>query len=584
MATVKKPTRFYGNISYNKTTDSWLLEQVEPHVMIALKHNFRYVQSTAVCPLYIKDREDLSTDLLWFMSRYPLRITVADQRLLTKRSKSHLDILDRREDLLLPTYVPRQHDGVKGVSLYASQKQAAHFWTANPRFLLGDTQGLGKTLTAIAGLLEVGKFPAAVVVESQIYLQWEQVFKKHTSLRVHVIKTTTPYDLPEADVYLFRYTQLAGWVDVFATSLFKAVVYDEIASLRHGLESAKGRGAQVLSKYAENVLGMSGTPVYNYGAEIYQIIEHFIKPGCLGTLNEFRREWCKGDNVDVLTDPKALGTYLREIHVLLRRTKKDVFGIDKRPLVEVHDVGYDSKEAASFTALATQLAMSALGANGETRQEEFKAAGEFSLRMRQMTGLVKAKQVAAYARMLIDSGEPVIIAAWHREVYEIYLRELREFNPVMFTGSESPAQKEKNKQAFISGETNCLILSLRSGIGVDGLQQRCAYMLFGELDYSPQIHSQVLTRIDRPGQLRDVTALFLVCNYGSDPIIQSILGLKQEQSDGLLNPVDDSDDGDEDFLTSLAGESRVKMIARDYLQRLGVAIPAPAAQAAVAAA
>lgn len=568
--------RVYGKLSYLKASDSWLLENLEPHVMIALKNIFRSVRKTQVCPFEIKDKQDLATDLLWFMERYPLEINQPCLRVLKKKSVSHLEIVSRREEILLPTYHATQHAGIKGIELYQSQKQAASFWDINPRYLLGDTQGLGKTLTAIAGLLQINKFPAAIVVENQIYLQWVQELERRTDLRVHAINSTSPYDLPEADVYVFRYTQLAGWVDVFSTSLFKAVVYDEIASLRRGLDSAKGRGAKVLSDNADYVLGMSGTPIYNYGAEIYHIVENFIRPGCLGSLSEFRREWCKEENVDLLKDPKALGSYLREIQVLLRRTRKDVFGVDKRPCIEVHDVGYDAQEADSFQDLMSKLAMSTLRVNGESKEQGFRASGEFSIRMRQLTGIVKARQVAAYARMLIESGEPVIIAAWHREVYEIYLRELRDLKPVMFTGSESTAEKERNKQAFINGDTNCLILSLRSGIGIDGFQHRCAYMIFGELDFSPQIHSQVLTRVDRPGQLRDVTAIFLVCQYGSDPIIQSILGVKREQSDGLLDPSGlIADLANDDFmLTEDEQISRTKMIARDYLLKRGL-LPDP---------
>ena len=45
---------------------------------------------------------------------------------------------------------------------------------------------------------------------------------------------------------------------------------------------------------------------------------------------------------------------------------------------------------------------------------------------------------------------------WHREVYGIWLEKLKEFNPVMFTGSESPIQKELNKQKFLKGESKVM--------------------------------------------------------------------------------------------------------------------------------
>ncbi|WP_155985654.1 hypothetical protein [Paenibacillus gorillae] len=45
-----------------------------------------------------------------------------------------------------------------------------------------------------------------------------------TSLRVHKIKGTRPYELPPADVYLYKYSQLLGWIDTFSDGFFKAVI------------------------------------------------------------------------------------------------------------------------------------------------------------------------------------------------------------------------------------------------------------------------------------------------------------------------------------------------------------------------
>jgi hypothetical protein len=69
-------------------------------------------------------------------------------------------------------------------------------------------------------------------------------------------------------------------------------------------------------------------------------------------------------------------------------------------------------------------------------------------------------------------------------------------------------------------------MSLRSGAGLDGLQKRCSTMVFGELDWSPGVHHQCIGRLDREGQEQPVTAMFLVCDDGSDPPMMEVLGLK----------------------------------------------------------
>lgn len=561
--------RTYCNAHFDHLTGEWVLSDVEPHVSIALKHNFRGIRASATSPYRLKATPDLCSTLYWFSLRYPFNIKKSDLSLLKRQDKDHKAKMEERERVFTPARTSQPTIGIRNVTPRPSQEQAAELSSLVKRMLLADTQGLGKTLSAILAMLRANVWPAAVVVDTQILLQWKAEIENYTSLRVHIIKATEMYELPEADIYLFRYGILHGWTEIFAQGAFPFVTYDEIASLRRGTESEKGAAAKVLSDHAEYVLGLSGTPVYNYGNEIFNIIHYFIRPDCLGSEDEFTREWCNPDCKKKIKDPRALGAYLREIHVMLRRERKDVLGTDKLPLIEVHEVDYNDKEAHSFEQRMKELAMSTLGANGSI--SNFADAGQFSLQLRQLTGIVKAKQVAMYVRMIVASGEPVILTAWHREVHEIYMRELRDFNPVLFTGSETMAQKEKNKNAFINGETDLLILSLRSGIGVDGFQKRCAYLVFGELDFSPQIHSQVITRIDRPGQLRDVTILFLVCNFGSDPVMQALLGLKRSQSDGILNPFNNELQN----VNAIGNDegSRVKLLAINYLTQMGVPLP-----------
>jgi hypothetical protein len=145
--------------------------------------------------------------------------------------------------------------------------------------------------------------------------------------------------------------------------------------------------------------------------------------------------------------------------------------------------------------------------------------------------------------------------------YQIWLDDLGAYRPVMFTGSESPKQKDQAKHDFISGKTNLMFISLRSGEGLDGLQKRCSTVVFGELDWSPEVHKQVIGRLGREGQAAgEITAIFLVSNSGSDPVIQGVLGLKQSQSRGVMDP----SLGVEVVHTDI---TRLKSLAKSYLKR-----------------
>jgi hypothetical protein len=60
--------------------------------------------------------------------------------------------------------------------------------------------------------------------------------------------------------------------------------------------------------------------------------------------------------------------------------------------------------------------------------------------------------------------------------------------------------------------------------------------VFGELDWSPQVHYQVIGRLRRPGQPDQVTAHYLHTNEGSDPVLLETLGIKSDQSRGINDP------------------------------------------------
>jgi SNF2 family DNA or RNA helicase len=422
------------------------------------------------------------------------------------------------------------------------------------RLLIGDDTGLGKTLIAILSFLEKGTLPALVVTLTHLPKQWKEEIELFTNLKIHIVKTRKAYSLPEADVYIINYSKLSGWVDVFDKKFFVSAVFDEPQELRR-TGSDKYISAKKLADNAVYCLGLTATPIYNYGDEIFNIL-NVIKDGCLGNVEDFMREWTSGWKT--VKDPKALGTYLREQMLFLRRTRKEV-GRELPPVnTIVHTVEYDEKEVEKAEEIARTLALKVISGSFVERGQ---ASRELDALARHSTGLAKAKGVSEYVKILLANDEPILLAGWHRDVYDVWMNELAEYKPVLYTGSESPSQKEESKRAFLNSETNLFIISLRSGVGLDGLQARCNTVVIGELDWSPQIHHQLISRADRDGQKERVTAIYLVSDCGSDPPIIDMLGLKSSQAHGIINPLSSG------MPEQHTDESRIKLLAQKYLEK-----------------
>lgn len=524
--------RTYGALQLVEGGLVWEMTALEPHVAIRMKQLFPRVPKQSTGPFRFPRDLMHCADLEWFLSRYPLAMSDDDRQALTT-GKLDFDLQQAEmERILLPDYMPPPMMGLRdGQKIRHYQVQAVELLRRRRSLLLGDEGGLGKTYSAGAFLCaEPGALPAAVVCDPHMQKQWRDKLTIFTNLRVHVIKKARPYDLPPADVYVFRISQIAGWVDIFETGFFKAVVYDEPQSLRTGDSTGKGAAAKVLSRHAYYRLGCTATPIYNYGVEMWNVMQ-FIDDTVLGSYADFCREWV--DELGRIKDPKALGTYLREQHVMLRRLKADV-GLELPKVSRIIEyVNYDAKAVQSIEDLAHRLA---IRATTGTFIERGQAARELDMMVRQATGLSKAKAVAQFVRLMVEAGEPALLLGWHRAVYDIWLHELADLRPAMYTGSETATQKEKEKDRFLERDTDVMIMSLRSGAGLDELQFRCSVVVFGELDWSPGIHQQIIWRLDREGQEDPVTAFFLVSEEGSDPPIMDVLGIKASEAHQIIDP------------------------------------------------
>ena len=140
--------------------------------------------------------------------------------------------------------------------------------------------------------------------------------------------------------------------------------------------------------------------------------------------------------------------------------------------------------------------------------------------------------MCAFVRALLDGGEKILLFAHHHAVMDIYKKELHAYKPVFITGRESVNQKDAAVAAFMSGRTELCCISLRAAAGLN--LQRASCVVFGELDWSPAVHSQAEDRAHRIGQEDSLLCYYLVSPRGSDQDMQEALGLKVSQFLGIM--------------------------------------------------
>ena len=236
---------------------------------------------------------------------------------------------------------------------------------------------------------------------------------------------------------------------------------------------------------------------------------------------------------------------------MLRRLKTDVLTqlLPKRRLVQ--EIDWDDKvyRELMIPVMESVRSLKAMTDNSS------RAILEDSIcqRERQATGIAKAPYVAAFVRALLEGGEVVLLFAHHHAVMDIFKKELKAHKPAFITGRETDQQKDRSVSAFMNGDTNLCCISLRAASGLN--LQRAGCVVFGELDWSPAVHSQAEDRAHRIGQVDSLLCYYLVSPRGSDQDMQEALGLKVSQFIGLMG--DQVPTREEQFLSQSMARERI---------------------------
>ncbi len=547
----------YGTLSYNRKSKCWTIKG-EPCVTELAKRLFPGCDGRGRGVARFTAHRRIIGELNWLMLRYPLEIKESDRARWESALEEAREYAVRREQALsMPETATPPAETFSG-ELLPFQKQGLGFMLSTRRCLLADEMGLGKTVQALAFLATTAAYPAILVVPPHLIRNWQREVERFLSpdgrLRVHVIKGLTPYALPEADIYIIHYLLLRGWKEVLPEQGFKTVIFDEMQELRRN-GTGKYSAASLLSEACENCIGLSGTPIYNNGGEIWNVV-NIIDFHFLGDWESFSREWCYGYNTAVVAKPELLGEHLRSEGLMLRRLKSDVLTelAPKRRLVQ--EIDWDDAVYRELMAPVARQLQLLRATDDPSRRAIIEDA--ISQTQRQATGIAKAPFVCAFVRALVEGGEKVLLMAHHHAVMDIYKKELKALRPKFITGRETDNQKVEAAAAFMEGRTNLLCISLRSASGLN--LQRATCVVFGELDWSPAVHSQAEDRAHRIGQQDSLLCYYLVSPKGSDRDMQDALGLKVSQFVAIMG--DATPSREDQFLQQSEARERIRQLVK----------------------
>ncbi len=416
--------------------------------------------------------------------------------------------------------------------------------------LLADEMGLGKTVQTLAYLSkEKNAFPALVIAPLVTLTNWQREIEKFLKKKSRngkimenkhpssvMIRNGKQNDIDESDFYIINYELLHKRLPDLLKLNIKTVVCDEVQHLRSKTTQKYAAVKKLAAKDGVKFrVGLSGTPIYNRGSEIWPIVD-ILKPGLLGSYKEFCEYFCyvneKGKAIVLENKRDSLRNQLTK-HVMLRRKKSDVLKELKDKVRYPEVIASDEK----FYRAELDKIWKKLEEEQKYAQTAFDKSASYHRAIeseRQAAGLAKLPHVINFVNDIMDIEESVVVFCHHRAIHDLLHQSLSKYNPASIIGGQSDKRRDAEITRFQNGETKLMVAGLRAGnVGIN--LTTASYVIFAELDWSPAIHRQAEDRLHRIGQKNTVFAYYLVGNGTLDEHVADILVDKSYEIDTILD-------------------------------------------------
>lgn len=426
------------------------------------------------------------------------------------------------ERLMLPGLRPYQTDFVK------------YMIARKGRVFLGDDMGAGKTISALAWLVYSDAYPALIVVNAPTKLQWYQQYRdwlKKTpgaDYRCQILSGQKPYKLDPNVSCIINWDILHHWKDALAQFGFKYLVGDEVQAIGNP-ESKRAIAFRMLSKVIPECVCMSGTPARSKPAQFWTVL-NIMMPAEFPNYYKYLYRYC---------EPKSTpwgmqfngASHVQELHYkmsqcLLRRTKEEVMKWLPPKTMEVVPLEIDRTLENEY----------------RDQEAEIYKEGTSDLHQRvadlmRTAYALKEKSLLRWVEDFLDSGNKLLLFAWHRDVVDLLVESLKKYHPVKIYGGISVAAREEAKTTFIQDDRcRIMIANIQAGgVGIDGLQKVCNYVAFAEFSHTPLDHRQAEDRLHRGGQDLPVTSYYLIAPGTVDDDSVEVLDDRAQMLDNALD-------------------------------------------------
>jgi non-specific serine/threonine protein kinase len=420
--------------------------------------------------------------------------------------------------------------------------------------ILADDMGLGKTLQTLAHILvekTSGRLtsPVMIVMPTSLIPNWQDEAARFTpELKVLALHGTQRRNLfeqiPQFDIVLTTYALLPRDAEHLANVSFHMLVLDEAQSIKNAATKAAQAARSLKTRHR---LCLTGTPLENHLGELWSQF-HFLMPGWLGDIKEFKRDY--RTPIEKNNDTRRLAQLKARVKpFILRRTKQRVASElpPKTEIVQLIELTQPQRDL--YETVRTAL--------DEKVRHEIARKGLAKSRIIVLDALLKLRQVCCDVRLvngreppakasgklhgllelldgLMANGSRVLLFSQFTSMLALIQQALdeKDIRYVMLTGGTQ--DRRTPVEQFQSGEVPVFLLSLKAG--GTGLNLTAAdTVIHFDPWWNPAAESQATDRAYRIGQDKPVFVYKLIARGTLEEKIQQLQYEKSRIAAGILD-------------------------------------------------
>ena len=502
---------------------------------------------------YVQYRKSVPLQLMYINKKY-----ILDQ--LEERKSEEIDIDFGKYDKITENI---------GRTLKEHQKSAVKFLLANKKCILADSQGLGKTTSAIVAALEGGFNKILIITTKALKTTWKKEMeyyvdsadigivngtnwindKKFTIINYDIIQNF--YKIPEEQIYetqeiedeygvkhlvnapAYKVDKKTGEMvpkmkkstkksivdkaikeSVLFQSKFDCVIIDEVQKLSNNSSIRYKTIYDFLMKsHPECIFLLTGTPLTNRPLNLYHILK-LIGAEVTRDYKYYCKRYCDGKEMKLKKSRKTVminngATNLNELRDKIKHLYIRRLQSEVPGMVDKHvyTKTYDlnSGQKEKYDKLWQEY-VDAQEEIGKEDTESYRQLVE-GIIVRQYLAKEMTKHTIEMVDDAINYGEKVIVICTFKEEIDIFQKYYGE-KCVVYDGTMSTKQKDEAVNEFMNNPNVYVFVGQIIACGVGLTLTASNYLIFNSFSWCAADNLQAEDRIYRISQNRDVTCVY----------------------------------------------------------------------------